>query len=161
MLNLSRFRRIRAGIAIALALIGAAVLILSVHAPDDAVAVLAPTGPEAVSCGVLSIPGAGVHAQLYLLQDGCSCACSLGLYGGGIILGGDAEAWAGLALGDAAILHAEGTRMALELAEITDCIRLGDRMISLQGIVRPTGDVLLCVQRAPPWVVRLYRWIIL
>ena len=157
----SCLRRIRAGVAIALSLIGAAALAQALHAPGDAVAVLAPTGTDAPSCGVLSVPAAGVKEPLYLLRDGSGCACELGLYGGGFILGGDADTWAGLSLGDAAILRAENAKMALELVEITDCIRMGDRLIGPHGIVRPNGDVLLCVQRAPPWIVRVYRWTML
>lgn len=159
--NMSRLRHIRAGVAIALALMIAAALVLSVPAPEEAVAVIGQAPEGAPACGVLSVPAAGVKATLFLLQEGNGCACELGLYGGGFILGGDADTWAGLALGDAAILRAENAKMALELVEIDDCIRLGDWLICPYGIVRPHGDVLLCVQRAPPWIVRVYRWTML
>lgn len=156
----SRLRRIRAGAAIALALMIAA-LVLSVPAPEEAVAAIGQATEGAPAFRVLSVPAAGVKETLFLLHGGSGCACELGLYGGGFILGGDADTWAGLSLGDAAILRAESAKMALELVDIIDCIRLGDWLIGVNGIVRPHGDVLLCVQRAPPWAVRVYRWTML
>lgn len=161
MVRKSRRMRILAGSAVPLALIGAVVLALTLQSPGDAVAVIGHAPAGSPSVGVLSVPAVGVKATLSLLHAGSGCACELGLYGGGVILGGDSEAWAGLALGDAAILRAESAKMALELVEISDCVRLGDWLIGMHGVVRPHGDVLLCVQRAPPWRVRVYRWTML
>lgn len=106
--------------------------------------------------GCIRIPSAGICAEVYTTKHGQDCGCRGALWNGGqAFVQADMSA---VHLYDMADLRSlDGEHLVLECVEIVDCIRVGQRLVSWQGIVHPNGDVLLCtdVNRWP--FVRVLR----
>lgn len=97
--------------------------------------------PEMSVVGRVSLPAAGVRAEL-LQEEEAGCGCCPTLWNGGIVAT-DADLSAVRAGDLADVVTLDGGRYALECAEIVPCIRLGRWLISWRGIVRSGGDVLI------------------
>lgn len=109
--------------------------------------------------GRFAIPSAGVDVVYTHAHGGIAC-CYMGLWNGGRIVM-EAEALPAVSIDDKAHVKQEYGNMVLECVEIMDCIVIGGNLFSTSGIVRHSGDVLLCVDTGRWAVVRVYRFTML
>ena len=110
----------------------------------------------------LRIPSIKVDASLYYTNNHYAC-CYDGLYQGGRInVKHDADLFAGINIDDKADIRSiSNDHFVVECVEITDCIAIGQNLISLNGIIHDNGDILLCVYLRGLPIVRVYRWVFL
>lgn len=128
------------------AFLAALVLLMS---PICVLPLLCPTDGDAA--GILCI--GDICAEIYTL-DRPSCSCSAPLWGGGIAVT-DADlssvqegSWADITLLD-------GTRLVMECAAITPCLRVGSYLIGQWGITQAEGDIIVYDTFTAYWFVRL------
>ena len=94
-----------------------------------------------------------ICAALYTL-DRPPCCCCAPLWGGGIAVT-DADL-SGVQEGDwATITLLDGTRLVMECAAITPCLRVGNCLIGPWGITRAEGEIIIYDKCTAYWFVRL------
>lgn len=94
-----------------------------------------------------------ICADLYTM-DRPDCDCCAPLWGGGIAVT-DADLF-GVQEGDwATITLLDGTRLVLECAAITPCLRAGHWLIGQWGITRAEGEIIIYDKCTAWWFVRL------
>lgn len=127
------------------AFLAALVLIMS---PIYALPLLRPNDGDAA--GILRI--GDICAALYTL-DRPPCCCAP-LWDGGIAVT-DADL-SGVQEGDwATITLLDGTRLVMECAAITPCLRVGSYLIGQWGITRVEGEIIIYDKCMAWWFVRL------
>lgn len=123
-----------------LALIMSPICVLPLLYPDDGTA-----------DGTLCI--GDICADLYTL-DRPACDCCAPLWGGGIAVT-DADL-SSVQVGDwATITLLDGTRLVMECAAITPCLRVGNCLIGPWGITRAEGEIIIYDKCTAWWFVRL------
>ena len=128
------------------AFLAALVMIMS---PIYALPILHPD--DGTAAGTLCV--GDICAALYTL-DRPSCCCCAPLWGGGIAVT-DADL-SGVQEGDwATITLLDGTRMVMECAAITPCLRVGNCLIGPWGITRAEGEIIIYDKCMAWWLVRL------
>ena len=114
--------------------------VLPILSPDDG-----------ISAGTISI--GDICAEVYTAH-GATCDCCAPLWGGGIAVT-DADL-SGVQEGDwATITLLDGTRLVLECAAITPCLRVGRYLIGPWGITRAEGEIIIYDKCTAWWFVRL------
>ena len=94
-----------------------------------------------------------ICAALYTL-DRPPCCCCAPLWGGGIAVA-DADL-SGVQEGDwATITLLDGTRLVMECAAITPCLRVGGYLIGQWGITQAAGEIIIYDKCTAWWFVRL------
>ena len=125
-----------------------AVLVL-IMSPIYALPLLHPNDGSAA--GILRI--GDICAEIYTL-DSPSCSCCAPLWGGGIAVT-DADL-SGVQEGDwATITLLDGTRLVMECAAITPCLRVGNCLIGQWGITQAEGEIIIYDKCTAWWFVRL------
>lgn len=123
-----------------LALIMSPICVLPLLYPDDGTA-----------AGTLCI--GDICADLYTL-DRPACDCCAPLWGGGIAVT-DADLSC-VRVGDwATITLLDGTRLIMECAAITPCLRVGRYLIGPWGITQAEGEIIIYDKCTAWWLVRL------
>lgn len=107
--------------------------------------------PPEIAAGTLRI---GDLCMEVYTTHGDACDCCAPLWGGGI-----ATARADLTsvqVGDWAVLTLlDGTRLVLECAAITPCLRVGNCLIGQWGITQAEGEIIIYDKCTAYWFVRL------
>lgn len=123
-----------------LALVMSPICVLPLLHPDDGTA-----------AGTLCV--GDICAALYTL-DRPPCCCCAPLWGGGIAVT-DADL-SGVQEGEwATITLLDGTRLVMECAAITPCLRVGNCLIGPWGITRAEGEIIIYDKCTAWWFVRL------
>lgn len=125
------------------------IILVLLMSPIYVLPLLCPTDGDAA--GILCI--GDICAELYTL-DRPSCSCCAPLWGGGIAVT-DADlssvqegSWATITLLD-------GTRLVMECAAITPCLRVGSYLIGPWGITQAAGEIIIYDKCTTYWFVRL------
>lgn len=114
--------------------------VLPILSPDDG-----------ISAGTISI--GDICAEVYTAH-GATCDCCAPLWGGGIAVT-DADL-SGVQEGDwATITLMDGTRLVMECAAITPCLRVGRYLIGPWGITQAEGEIIIYDKCMAWWLVRL------
>lgn len=113
--------------------------------------------PEMAVQGRVSIPDAGIRAEVMTASHGASCGCCGAFWNGGVgYVSADMDA---VMLDNKATLTTlDGGRLVLECVEIKGCIKIGKWLIAVDGITRADGDVLFVSMTNSPFV-RVFRFI--
>lgn len=103
------------------------------------------------SAGLLCI--GDICAEVYTAH-GDACDCCAPLWGGGIVTA--REDLTSVQVGDWAVLTLlDGTRLVMECAAITPCLRVGNCLIGPWGITRAEGEIIIYDKCTAWWFVRL------
>lgn len=114
--------------------------VLPILSPDDG-----------ISAGTISI--GDICAEVYTAH-GATCDCCAPLWGGGIAVTDDDLS--GVQEGDwATITLLDGTRLVMECAAITPCLRVGNWLIGEWGITQAEGEIIIYDKCMAWWFVRL------
>lgn len=106
---------------------------------------------DGTAAGILCV--GEVCAEVYTM-DRPSCGCCAPLWGGGIAVT-DAD-MSGVQEGDwATITLLDGTRLVMECAAITPCLRAGNCLIGPWGITQAKGEIIIYDKCTAWWFVRL------
>ena len=101
--------------------------------------------------GILQI--GDIQAEVYTTHAP-TCACCAPLWGGGIAVT-DADL-SSVQAGDwATITLLDGTRLVMECAAITPCLRVGNWLIGEWGITKAEGEIIIYDKCMAWWLVRL------
>lgn len=107
--------------------------------------------PPEIAAGTLRI--GDICMEVYTTH-GDACDCCAPLWGGGIAVT-DADL-SGVQEGDwATITLLDGTRLVMECAAITPCLRVGNCLIGPWGITRAEGEIIIYDKCTAWWFVRL------
>lgn len=128
------------------AFLAALVMIMS---PIYALPILHPD--DGTAAGTLCV--GDICAEVYTAH-GATCDCCAPLWGGGIVT---ARAdLTSVQVGDWAVLTLlDGTRLVLECAAITPCLRIGSYLIGQWGITQAAGEIIIYDKCTAWWFVRL------
>lgn len=106
---------------------------------------------DGTAAGILRIDD--ICAEVYTAH-GATCDCCAPLWGGGIAVT-DADL-SSVQEGDWAVLTLlDGTRLVMECAAITPCLRVGNCLIGPWGITQADGEIIIYDKCTAYWFVRL------
>lgn len=107
--------------------------------------------PPEIAAGTLRI---GDLCMEVYTTHGDACDCCAPLWGGGIVTAG--ADLTSVQVGDWAVLTLlDGTRLVLECAAITPCLRVGRYLIGQWGITQAEGDIIVYDAFTAYWLARL------